>query len=267
MEDFRGVLVLSKSFAVRVSLYDSKLAARSEKPILEERLGSLFLENFPHLKVDLDSPDAWIRVLYTGEHAIYGCSLCKAEDKGFSRRRPRKRKIFHPATMQPKLARILVNLSGARRGDTVLDPFCGVGGILLEASLLGLQPIGVDLSPWMVEGAKENMEWGRASSLGIIRGDIAYLPIRRADAIVTDPPYGTSASTGGRRPQSLYRALLETAARILPLGSRLVLVHPKSIPLEGCEELNLLEKASYEIRVHKSLTRSIRILEKRDINA
>jgi len=58
----------------------------------------------------------------------------------------------------PKLAKILINLAGS--GDTFLDPFCGSGTFLTEASLLGFKNIyGSDISLKAVEDSKDNTEW------------------------------------------------------------------------------------------------------------
>ncbi|MFH1546481.1 MAG: methyltransferase domain-containing protein [Patescibacteria group bacterium] len=40
---------------------------------------------------------------------------------------------------------------------TVYDPFCGVGGILVEAALLGCRVVGSDLDPRMVEFSQKNL--------------------------------------------------------------------------------------------------------------
>ncbi len=47
----------------------------------------------------------------------------------------------------PQMVRALFNILGARPGDLALDPFVGSGTSALEASLLGLRFVGVDLSP------------------------------------------------------------------------------------------------------------------------
>jgi hypothetical protein len=59
---------------------------------------------------------------------------------------------FHsyPARMHPDTARTLVE-GLSRRGDTVLDPFCGSGTILVEAQRLERIPLGSDLNPIAVE--------------------------------------------------------------------------------------------------------------------
>ncbi len=46
----------------------------------------------------------------------------------------------------PQLVRALVNYAGVSSG-VVLDPFCGSGTAMLEAFLIGLRGIGVDLNP------------------------------------------------------------------------------------------------------------------------
>ena len=50
----------------------------------------------------------------------------------------------------PQMVRALLNIAGVERGSTVLDPYVGSGTTALEASLLGINAIGVDLSPLCV---------------------------------------------------------------------------------------------------------------------
>jgi tRNA G10 N-methylase Trm11 len=65
--------------------------------------------------------------------------------------------------LPPKLAQILINLSGAKEskssGDHILDPFCGSGTILQEAMLLRIDCTGTDLNPKIIEDTKENLAW------------------------------------------------------------------------------------------------------------
>ena len=42
--------------------------------------------------------------------------------------------------------------------DLILDPFCGVGTVLLEADLLGRKSIGVDLNPYAIRIAKAKFD-------------------------------------------------------------------------------------------------------------
>lgn len=63
--------------------------------------------------------------------------------------------------LPPKLAQIMLNLSGAQAGERILDPFCGTGVVLQEAALLGCQVYGTDLQERMVDYTKANLEWLR----------------------------------------------------------------------------------------------------------
>ena len=52
----------------------------------------------------------------------------------------------HPATFPPDVAERCLKLAGCTRDSKVLDPFCGVNG-LIAASQLGLNAIGIDIDP------------------------------------------------------------------------------------------------------------------------
>jgi tRNA G10 N-methylase Trm11 len=59
--------------------------------------------------------------------------------------------------LPPKLAQILINISGA--DGKIWDPFCGSGTIIMEGLLMGREMLGTDISESRVEGAKRNAEW------------------------------------------------------------------------------------------------------------
>lgn len=61
--------------------------------------------------------------------------------------------------LPPKVAQILLNLAGLRKGDLVLDPFCGMGTILQEALLKDLVVSGTDIDPDMIKASRQNLSW------------------------------------------------------------------------------------------------------------
>lgn len=74
--------------------------------------------------------------------------------------------------LPPKLAQILINLALIGQNinpaipnketiTTIIDPFCGSGGVLIEALLMGYNIIGSDINPTMIAHSKENIEWLR----------------------------------------------------------------------------------------------------------
>lgn len=113
--------------------------------------------------------------------------------------RPRQRTIF---SISPRLSNILINLSGAREGDILLDPFCGIGTIIQEAVLRGIRIRGIDIDEKCIEAAKENLKWlSREYKLNlgnldekIIVGDARKLnehfENNSIDAIATEPYLG-----------------------------------------------------------------------------
>jgi tRNA G10 N-methylase Trm11 len=58
----------------------------------------------------------------------------------------------------PQMIRALLNVIGVKHGDTVLDPFIGSGTAAVEAQLLGINCIGIDVSPLCVLQSKVKTE-------------------------------------------------------------------------------------------------------------
>lgn len=58
----------------------------------------------------------------------------------------------------PQMIRALLNIIGLKQGNTVLDPFIGSGTAAVEAQLLGINCIGIDVSPLCVIQSKVKTE-------------------------------------------------------------------------------------------------------------
>lgn len=58
----------------------------------------------------------------------------------------------------PQMVRALLNIIALEPGDTVLDPFIGSGTTALEAQILGINCIGIDISPLCVLQSKVKTE-------------------------------------------------------------------------------------------------------------
>ncbi len=58
----------------------------------------------------------------------------------------------------PQMIRALLNVIGLEPGETVLDPFIGSGTTAVEAQLLGINCIGIDISPLCVLQSKVKTE-------------------------------------------------------------------------------------------------------------
>jgi len=127
--------------------------------------------------------------------------------------------------LPPKLARMLINLARTAETASVLDPFCGGGGILTEAALLGLSATGFDTSEKAVHDALRNWDWLQkqpptpAGDVRVQSGDARTLhtlcePLY-FDACVTEPYLGPPQ----KRPLS-REAFEKLAGQLVPLYLR-----------------------------------------------
>lgn len=209
--------------------------------------------------VDLRNPEFELTLVRGGDDYL-AVTRPGAMNQRWSERRPRRRPFFHPSAMFPKLSRALVNLSRCHEGEIFLDPFAGTGSIPLEAHLIGARVVAVDVTERMVRGALRNMKHFGQEWLGVIRADSAALQVR-ADALATDIPYGRASSTRGRSTRMMMDDLVPSLAAAMSRGALLVLMHPQSEPVAEYPELTLVEE--HHLHVHKLLTRTISILERR----
>ncbi|OPX73716.1 MAG: tRNA (guanine(10)-N2)-dimethyltransferase [Methanoregulaceae archaeon PtaB.Bin152] len=219
---------------------------------LERLIGSLVQG-----KVDLQNPQEEFRVIVSGSRCYLGRVLWRSDPRRFAGRRPGDRPFFHPGVMMPRMVRALLNISCVRRNETILDPFCGTGGMIMEALLLGISGVGSDIDPKMVLGSRMN-----ARDAAVLLADGRELPFRDEsfDAVVTDLPYGQSVAIRARSLDSLYHAALGEITRVLRPGRRAVLVTHRDIrPLA---DTYMTVEGCYSQRVHKSLTRHILVLAK-----
>ncbi|MDP3727954.1 MAG: DNA methyltransferase [bacterium] len=109
-------------------------------------------------------------------------------------KRPAQRPLH---TVSIRLAKILINLSGAKPRDTVLDPFCGIGTIIQEAMLMGMEVIGIDKEKFCIEASKQNLDWIRkeyncAESYRLIHSDARQVAkyLTSVDCVATEPYLG-----------------------------------------------------------------------------
>ncbi|MEA5036990.1 Ubiquinone/menaquinone biosynthesis C-methyltransferase UbiE [bioreactor metagenome] len=205
--------------------------------------------------VDLNDPAVEYRAVFTNGRCFFGQVLHTIDRGSYAYRNPQRRAFFHPGVMMPLMARTMVNLTHVEPGQRLCDPFCGTGGMLLECDMMGIDAVGSDYDPEMLNGCRQNLPNG-----AYIRADATNMPYPDGifDAIATDLPYGQSTTIGAESIDTLYTESLKEIRRVLKSGGRAVIVTHKDIrPLAG----DLFEIIGYyEQRVHKSLTRRILIL-------
>jgi len=235
---------LCGSFSVRIKKIDKGINSMLEEKRISEQIISR-----TSLNVDLTNPDHEIYGLYLDDNIYLGHALFVNDPKSFQSRKPQYRPYFHPSSIDPRLARAIVNLSEAK--EEVMDPFCGTGGILIEAGLMGLEVHGIDIEKKMVEGTRSNL--GHYGVEGDIRlGDSSRMPTdRHFETVVTDVPYGRSTVIGKDR-DVLYKVAFEKIYEICK--KKAVVVTPAE---HDFTQYGFRTEAKAAVRVHKSLIRHI----------
>ncbi|MDE1766074.1 MAG: methyltransferase domain-containing protein [Thaumarchaeota archaeon] len=229
----------SDTFACRaVNLSSKKINTRT----IEKEMGAVLKKKLGY-RVSLLDPALTIYLVVTDNNRYVGYADVLEYKK------PTK-KIKYPTELDWKLGRCMVNLSRLKEGNTLCDPFCGTGTILLEAESMGIRCIGIDFDSKMCDIAKKNLAANGYKS-GVINSTYNHISKIKGeiDAIVTDVPYGT-ASRSSMPPKKMIRDFVS----VVPKKMKLVLVYKKGMDVDG-----LAKAKKYEIYRHKSLTRVIAV--------
>jgi len=95
-------------------------------------------------------------------------------------------------SISPRLAKIMINLSEIKENGILLDAFCGIGVILIEALTLEIKAIGIDKDNEAIIGAKQNLEWFKFSKekYKLINNDSSKINMSPANVLVSEPDFG-----------------------------------------------------------------------------
>ena len=243
IEDLNTDFQPEGSFSVRAEFLED---INEDKEDIEKSLGEKFSNT--HNSVDLESPETELKA-YVGEEKIIVSEIIENINRGlFEKRANQKRPFSSPISLDPVLARVLVNLSGLKPNEQVLDPFCGTGGILIEAGLCGIGVNGFDLQSEMVKGCRENLEEYGLINHNIKQKDISEIleeDLTKIDALVTDLPYGKSSKKTEKVVEEFLKVLDDFEGRAVFMYNE--------------NQLGDYE-SEFSVYVHKNLTRHIFIV-------
>jgi tRNA G10 N-methylase Trm11 len=185
------------------------------------------------------------------------------------RERGTRRPAPHPdIALSPRLARTLVNLADLKPGQTVLDPFCGSGTILVEAYRKSLRCLGLDSRASRVQETRENLRWTSAgppdAGYDIRKGDARELTrmLRgtKVDAVITEPlllprlnarPRTSTARTMIEDSAEVYNDALAEMADSVHSEGRIIVVVPVVQTMEGDEVTLTLDGRKLGLRLYQ----------------
>lgn len=169
--------------------------------------------------------------------SVYDPFLYKDLDVG----RPKHRGLY---SMPIRLTNIMINLAKLKKGDKMLDPFCGYGTILQTGLMDGLDVYGSDIDEDCIMSSEENLKWLREKYK--VKGDrflkkIDVIDIdkefekEKFDAIVSEsylgPPLRKSVSDEEAENvisnlTVFYERAFEKLSAVLKKGGRMVIALP-----------------------------------------
>lgn len=234
-----SLLHKSDTFACRAINLSSK---KLDTSAIEKTVGGA-IKQISGTKVSLSNPLLTIYLIFTDSENYFGYAKPLAEPK-------RPKKVFKfPSELPWQLCRTMINLAGLNEEETLCDPFCGTGSILLEAESMGIKSIGIDFDKRMCNGARKNIAANGYSSK-VVSASFEYVQKieDKIDGIVTDLPYGIS-SKSSESPKKLVQDFIS----ILPKKKKIALMCKKEL----ADQIELKPAKRYDIYRHKSLTRTI----------
>lgn len=242
--------------------------------------------------VNLNNPDYELGLVADASEDIIACGwlIGDFDDSiGTASRRATERPFFRPISLDPRLARLAVNLAcGPVDNRAILDPMTGTGGFAMEAITMGRNCIALDLDEGMVKGAKENIKWSLSgqntdSNYIVQVGDAGELKSHvqakwhgNISGLVLDPPYGRN-SHGSHSHFELIKRTINSAKQIMSKSGKMVLILPvvpgendkqalsntQLLHGEWDEFLEILDQCQVDLKgkwiehVHSSLSRLI----------
>lgn len=203
------------------------------------------LQEYYDCKADMKRFDVHVRADVVGDFCVLG-TQCNVQDLSLRH----KLEYTNRVTIKSNVAYMLLRAAGVKAGDTVLDPFCGSGTLLLEAAAWldgAFTGIGLDMNRRAANGARANAEAeGFGDCLTFKCSDARALRKHCADesvdALVTNVPWGVQTGNFVDL-EALYEVVLRTGWYVLKPGGRMVL-----FVLRGIQMMTILRRLSGRFR-------------------
>ena len=138
-------------------------------------------------------------------------------------------------TLHPPLAAVLARLLGVGPRETVLDPFCGDGTILIEVARVtpGAGIRGSDLDPARIQNAVANAERAGADvAFSVMDAGRLDLDDRTVDVLVSNPPWNLAVDADGLLKDGL-RPFWAEAERVASSTGRMGIIADAELGVPG----------------------------------
>lgn len=192
----------------------------------------LILKHLENYKINLNDPHTKVEF-----HDKY-CGLLLSEIKhDYTKRLTRNRPCPHPSSCNPKLARIMINLANSK---SILDPFAGAGGILIEAGMMNIKYKGYDIDPIMIKRARKNLAHYKLKQNISLKDS---LTLKKANCIVSDLPFG-------KMTKNLPKDFFDKAFKLIKNSKKAIVGVPDFISYPT-------PKQQFVIKLNKNLSRKI----------
>jgi 23S rRNA G2445 N2-methylase RlmL len=140
------------------------------------------------------------------------------------------RTVERPGALRPTVAAAMLLLADRKvASQVVLDPCCGSGTILAEATALGWEPVGADIDVEAIGVARHNL--GKTARL--LLADVRHLPLadESVTATVSNLPFGKQYPLQDD-PRSWFAATLDELVRVTRPSSAVVVLVPRTPTFE-----------------------------------
>lgn len=120
----------------------------------------------------------------------------------------------YSTALSTKTARSIANIAVPNpKGVKAIDPCCGIGTVLVEALSMGIDIVGRDINPLVVDGSRENIaHFGLSGSVDL--GAIADIT-EQYDVAIIDMPYNLYTHATPDEQQEILKHALPVTEKLL----------------------------------------------------
>ena len=159
---------------------------------------------------DLFHPESVYGFLVLDGHWYFG-KYVESESVWY---RHQKKPHSYSTALSTRVARAVANIAVPNPdGLKVIDPCCGIGNVLVEALSMGIDIVGRDINPLVIEPAKENITYFGLSG-EVEHGAIADVS-ETYDVAIIDMPYNIFSEATPEDQLDILRQARRIAKRVI----------------------------------------------------